>query len=83
MTMPLYAQVHLTLPAWVHDAVDATRAYTTDEEKVALAIDLSRRNVDAGSGGPLHDGVRSVGEVPGVEVAVRVDQREGHRHGLR
>jgi tRNA(Arg) A34 adenosine deaminase TadA len=49
----LYAQVHLTLPAWVHDAVDASRAYPSDADKVALAIDMSRRNVDADSGGPF------------------------------
>ena len=49
----LYAQVHLTLPAWVHEAIDATRAYPTDTDKVALAIALSRHNIDAGSGGPF------------------------------
>ena len=49
----LYAQVHLTLPAWVHDAVDATRAYPSDAEKVALAIELSKRNIEAESGGPF------------------------------
>jgi len=49
----LYAQVHLTLPAWVHDAVDAARAWTSDDEKVALAIDLSRRNIEERSGGPF------------------------------
>ncbi|MCR6663054.1 MAG: nucleoside deaminase [Luteimonas sp.] len=49
----LYAQVHLTLPAWVHDAVDASRSYDSDDDKVALAIDLSRRNVEARSGGPF------------------------------
>lgn len=49
----LYAQVHLTLPAWVHDAVDTGRAYPANEDKVALAIDLSRRNVEARSGGPF------------------------------
>ena len=48
----LYAQVHLTLPAWVHD-IDATRAYVSDAEKVALAIELSKRNVEANSGGPF------------------------------
>ncbi|MGY4515306.1 tRNA(Arg) A34 adenosine deaminase TadA [Lysobacter sp. HA18] len=53
MTMMLYAQVHLTLPAWVHDAVDTARAYEGDDAKVALAIELSRRNVDARSGGPF------------------------------
>jgi tRNA(Arg) A34 adenosine deaminase TadA len=49
----LYAQVHLTLPAWVHDAVDTARAYPTDADKVALAIALSRGNVEHASGGPF------------------------------
>lgn len=49
----LYAQIHLTLPAWVHEAVDHTRAYPGDEAKVALAIELSRLNVEARSGGPF------------------------------
>ena len=51
--MMLYAQVHLTLPVWVHDAVDGSRAYATDEDKVALAIALSRGNIEARSGGPF------------------------------
>jgi tRNA(Arg) A34 adenosine deaminase TadA len=49
----LYAQTHLTLPAWVHSEVDATRSYPDDEAKVALAIQLSHRNVEHGSGGPF------------------------------
>ncbi len=49
----LYQQIHLTLPAWTHDLVDPAATYTSDEEKVALAIELSRRNVDANSGGPF------------------------------
>ena len=49
----LYAQVHLTLPAWVHDAVDSGRVYASDAEKVALAIELSARNVEMASGGPF------------------------------
>ena len=49
----LYAQIHLTLPAWVHEHVDPARAYPGDAAKVALAIELSRRNIDAGSGGPF------------------------------
>lgn len=49
----LYAQVHLTLPAWVHDAVDTARNYDTDHDKVALAIALSQGNVDHASGGPF------------------------------
>jgi tRNA(Arg) A34 adenosine deaminase TadA len=53
----LYAQVHLTLPAWVHEAVDTSRAYATDADKVALAIGLSRRNIEADTGGPFGSAV--------------------------
>jgi tRNA(Arg) A34 adenosine deaminase TadA len=49
----LYAQVHLTLPAWVHEAVDTSLAYPDDEAKVGLAIELSARNVDLATGGPF------------------------------
>jgi tRNA(Arg) A34 adenosine deaminase TadA len=49
----LYAQVHLTLPAWIHDQIDQARVYPDDEAKVALAIELSRLNVEHASGGPF------------------------------
>lgn len=49
----LYAQIHLTLPAWVHDAVDTVTGYPTDEAKVALAVRLSSLNVEHASGGPF------------------------------
>ncbi len=49
----LYAQVHLTLPAWVHEHVNVDQAYPGDEAKVALAIALSRLNVEHASGGPF------------------------------
>ncbi|HUH91101.1 MAG TPA: nucleoside deaminase [Lysobacter sp.] len=49
----LYAQVHLTLPAWVHEGIDTNAVYSGDEAKVALAIELSRRNIEARSGGPF------------------------------
>lgn len=45
-------QLHLTLPVWVHDFAFAP-AYPGDEAKVALAIELARRNVEARSGGPF------------------------------
>lgn len=60
--MILPAQLHLTLPVWIHDVVDMQRAYATDEDKVALAIELSRRNVEAGSGGPFGAVVFGPGE---------------------
>ncbi|QDE40775.1 nucleoside deaminase [Luteibacter pinisoli] len=49
----LYAQVHLTLPAWVHDFVDTAASYESDEAKVGLAIRLSGHNVDSATGGPF------------------------------
>lgn len=49
----LYAQLHLTLPAWIHEEVDAERRCPDSESQVALAIQLSRRNVEHGSGGPF------------------------------
>jgi tRNA(Arg) A34 adenosine deaminase TadA len=53
----LYAQVHLTLPAWVHEAVDANGTYRGDEAKMELAIMLSRKNIEAQSGGPFGSAV--------------------------
>lgn len=49
----LQAQVHLTLPVWIHDAVDLAASYPGNEAKVALAIELSQLNVKYASGGPF------------------------------
>jgi len=46
-------QIHLTLPPWLGDVADERRRYTTDEERVALAIELSRQNVERSHGGPF------------------------------
>lgn len=45
--------VELTLPEWVFREVDAARLYAGDEERVALAIQLARRNVEEATGGPF------------------------------
>lgn len=50
---PLTQQVQLLLPDWIDAAVDRSRAYASDEDKIALAVELSRRNVEAGTGGPF------------------------------
>jgi tRNA(Arg) A34 adenosine deaminase TadA len=49
----LYAQIHLTLPAWVHEEVEHERLYTDAASRIALAIDLSRLNLQHRSGGPF------------------------------
>lgn len=49
----LYAQVHLTLPAWLHELDVFERRHVGDEVQVALAIELSARNIEHESGGPF------------------------------
>lgn len=51
----LLGQVHLTLPAWAQAWMPELegRVLADDADKVALAVELSRRNVEAGSGGPF------------------------------
>lgn len=48
----LYAQLHLTLPPWVHE-LDAGRVHADADAQMAFAIELSRRNVQHASGGPF------------------------------
>jgi len=49
----LNSRLTLTLPPWIHDAADPHRHYLDDADQMALAVALSRRNVDSGSGGPF------------------------------
>lgn len=49
----LYAQVHLTLPAWVHSEIAADAPYPDDASRMALAVRLSELNVREQSGGPF------------------------------
>jgi tRNA(Arg) A34 adenosine deaminase TadA len=65
----LYAQIHLTLPAWIHEEVDAERVYADADSRIALAIDLSRRNVAHRSGGPFGAAVfNEAGRLIGIGV---------------
>lgn len=50
MSVPL--QLHITLPQWIHD-YPFEDVYASDEDKVGLAIALSRINVEKRSGGPF------------------------------
>ncbi len=77
----LYAQIHLTLPAWVHDAVDGARSYCSDADKVSLAIELSRRNLEAGTGGPFGAAVFNADDrlvAVGVNVVLPQNTSLGH-----
>ena len=54
-----------SLPAWVEDVVDFDRPYASDDDKMALAIDLSLNNVIHATGGP-------VGALPGPGHVVKM-----------
>lgn len=46
-------QIILDLPQWIDEVVDWDKVYTTDDEKMALAVELSKQNVQRGTGGPF------------------------------
>jgi tRNA(Arg) A34 adenosine deaminase TadA len=48
-----YPVVHVEYPDWVADVVDWERAYSSDDERMRLAIAVSRANVDRATGGPF------------------------------
>ncbi|HEX2211621.1 MAG TPA: nucleoside deaminase [Longimicrobium sp.] len=45
--------IRVDYPDWVRSAVDWEHAYATDEERMRLAVALSRENVERGTGGPF------------------------------
>jgi tRNA(Arg) A34 adenosine deaminase TadA len=46
-------ELKIAQPLWVLDDVDWTRAYTSTEDRMRLAIELARRNVAEDTGGPF------------------------------
>jgi tRNA(Arg) A34 adenosine deaminase TadA len=49
-----YPRVVLGLPEWVEELIqDPDREYPTEEDRMRLAIELSRQNVERGTGGPF------------------------------
>ena len=50
---PAQPTVHIEYPEWVHQVVDWTRSYESDDERMRLAIEVSRENVLRGTGGPF------------------------------
>lgn len=45
--------IHVEYPGWVDSVADWDRAFTRDEDRMRLAIALSRANVERGTGGPF------------------------------
>jgi tRNA(Arg) A34 adenosine deaminase TadA len=45
--------VRIDYPPWVHETIDWDAVYRTDEERMRLAIAVSRENVERDTGGPF------------------------------
>lgn len=50
---PAHPTIHLEYPDWVDNVVDWEHRYASDDEKMRLAIAVSRENVVRGTGGPF------------------------------
>ena len=50
---PTHPVVSVQYPDWVDGVVDWNRVYSGDEERMRLAILISRENVERGTGGPF------------------------------
>jgi tRNA(Arg) A34 adenosine deaminase TadA len=48
-----YPTVHVEYPDWVDSVVEWDRVYPSDEERMRLAIAVSRTNVERATGGPF------------------------------
>jgi tRNA(Arg) A34 adenosine deaminase TadA len=60
----------VTLPGWVTQAVDFTRPYESDDDRMRLAVALARENVERRTGGPFGAAILERGSGRLVSVGV-------------
>lgn len=67
---PVLTELHITLPDWVPDVIDADRTYSSDTDRMRVAIGLSRENVRRGTGGPFGAAIfeKASGRIAGLGV---------------
>jgi len=63
-------QVMLDLPGWIDEVVDWSKVYTSDEEKMTVAVELSRQNVLRATGGPFGSAIFDMNSGKLVSVGV-------------
>lgn len=75
--------IHVEYPPWVTDHVDWERRCVTDEEKMRLAIEMSRQNVLHKTGGPFGAAIfeRATGRVVSIGVNSVVRANNCTLHG--
>ena len=76
-----FPEISLRLPAWVGQVVE-DRAYPTVEDRMQLAVDLSRENARRGTGGPfgavVFDSASGRLVAPGVNLVVGAGNSVAH-----
>ena len=80
MTLP---HIHVEYPAWVASAIDWEKSYASREERMRLAIDLARRNVEQHTGGPFGAAIfdATSGQLVGVGMNLVVANHNSVLHG--
>jgi tRNA(Arg) A34 adenosine deaminase TadA len=78
-----FPRVVLGLPWWVEELIrDPDRAYPAEEDRMRLVIELSRRNVAHGTGGPFGAGVFDLSTnrlvAPGVNLVTATNLSTAH-----
>jgi tRNA(Arg) A34 adenosine deaminase TadA len=80
-----YAEISITLPPWLLqelDGVSETGSFTSAEERMAFVVELSRKNVARGTGGPFAAAVFDAGSgrliAAGVNMVTRVGLSIAH-----
>ena len=81
--MPHHPVVHVEYPSWVDDVVNWNRRYSTDEEKMRLAVAVARENVERETGGPFGAAIleRGTGRVVAVGMNSVVRLNNSTLHG--
>ncbi|WP_425400992.1 nucleoside deaminase [Aeoliella sp.] len=80
---PRFPKLEVTLPAWVESFLPPVdHLYRSDEERMDLAINLARKNIEQGTGGPFGAAVFDLDSqtllAPGVNVVVSTKWSGGH-----
>src|SRR5919206_1833595 len=78
-----FPRVTLGLPGWVEEFLsDPDRSYPTQEERMRLAIELSRLNVEHGTGGPFGAAIFDLSTnrlvAPGVNLVTTTNLSAAH-----
>ncbi len=79
----IFPRAMVSLPGWVEELLsDPGREYPTEEDRMRLVIELSRSNVDHGTGGPFGAGIFDLSTnrlvAPGVNLVATANLSAAH-----